>query len=137
MSQIFNRHSELELRRNLRHTMPPAEVILWKRLQRRQVADAKFRRQHSIEQFVVDFYCPEVRLAIELDGQSHSGEQAVERDAARQEFIESCGIAFLRFPNQDVYRNIESVVQNIEAKIRELRQKNPLRAEVVRSTFED
>jgi len=132
MSQIFNRHSELELRRNLRNTMPPAEVILWKRLQRRQVADARFRRQHSIEQFVVDFYCPEVRLAIELDGESHNGEQAGERDAARQKFIESCGIAFLRFSNQDVYRNIESVVENIESKIRELRQENPPCAEVVR-----
>ncbi len=132
MSQVFNRHSELETRRALRNSMPPAEVILWERLQRRQVAGAKFRRQHSVEKFVLDFYCPEVRLAIELDGSSHDGEEAAQRDESRQEFIESYGIVFLRFSNQEIYQNIQGIVETIEIKVDALRQSNHLRAEIVR-----
>ncbi|BCM92887.1 putative protein [Abditibacteriota bacterium] len=132
MSQVFNRHSELETRRALRNAMPPAEVILWKRLQRRQVAGAKFRRQQSVEAFVLDFYCPEVRLAIELDGPSHDGEEAAQRDESRQQLIESYGIVFLRFSNQEIYQNVQGIVETIETKVASLRQNNHIRAEIVR-----
>jgi very-short-patch-repair endonuclease len=63
--------------------MPPAEVILWQRLRNRQVEGYKFRRQYSIGRFVVDFYCPEKRLAIEVDGESHFVEEADLRDRER------------------------------------------------------
>ena len=132
MSQVFNRHEELDVRRALRNAMPPMEVILWKRLQRRHVAQAKFRRQHSVESFVLDFYCAEVRLAIELDGPSHDGEEAAQRDKARQEFIESYGIVFLRFSNEEIYQNIEGIGETIANKVEALRRSHHVRAGIIR-----
>ena len=114
--------------------MPPAEAMLWKRLQRRQIAQAKFRRQHSVESFVLDFYCPEVRLAIELDGPSHDGEEAALRDESRQKFIESYGIVFLRFSNQEIYRNVDGIAETISRKVVDLRQTHHTRAEIVRES---
>ena len=71
MNEYFNQDSEKEKRQRLRNTMPDAEVILWSRLKGRQILGCKFRRQHSVGPFVMDFYSPEIRLAIELDGDSH------------------------------------------------------------------
>jgi very-short-patch-repair endonuclease len=98
MTKIFNRREDLAKRRALRHNMTPTEVILWKQLQCSQVANAKFRRQHSVLNYVVDFFCPEVRLALELDGPSHDGDDAVAYDAVRQTEIEATGISFCASP---------------------------------------
>ena len=78
MNEYFNKESGKDKRRQLRNTMPAAEVILWSKLKGRQLLGCKFRRQHGIGTFVVDFYSPEIRLAIELDGDSHF------RDGARE-----------------------------------------------------
>ena len=71
MQQIHNRESLRPLREELRHTLTPAEASLWKSLRRSQVCGKKFRRQHSVGPFILDFYCPECRLAVEFDGQEH------------------------------------------------------------------
>lgn len=93
--------------------MPQAEVLLWSKIRGKQICGCKFRRQYSVGPYVIDFYCPEFKLAIELDGDSHFGEGSERRDTARQVFIESFGIKFLRFSNEDVFRNLEAVLEAI------------------------
>ena len=73
----------------------------------------RFLRQYSVDQYVLDFYCPKLKLAIEIDGDSHFMQGAQEQDKARQQHIEAFGIHFLRFTNEDVYKNIDGVCQRI------------------------
>ena len=119
MTQIFNRGDETAKRRQLRAEMPPAERALWKQL-RGEKLGCKFRRQTSVGAYVVDFYCARLKLAIEVDGESHVGDEAVEYDAKRQGEIEALGVEFLRFSNQQVYRELEGVVETIRARVAEL-----------------
>jgi very-short-patch-repair endonuclease len=79
----------------------------------------KFRRQYSVNQYVVDFYCPELKLAIEIDGDSHFNDISEKYDKERQKSIESFGIRFLRFTNIDIYDNIDGVLQTIFEWIKE------------------
>jgi very-short-patch-repair endonuclease len=72
--------------------------------------------------FGLDFYCPKLKLAIEVDGPSHDGPEAEAYDRFRQRDIESLGIQFLRFPNAEVYRELDAVVEAIQQRVRELRQ---------------
>ena len=113
MNEYFNQESEKEKRRRLRNAMPDAEVILWSRLKGRQLLGCKFRRQHSVGAFVIDFYSPEIRLAIELDGDSHFREGAREYDEQRTQFIERFGIGIVRILNSDVYDNLDGVLEMI------------------------
>ncbi|MCX6713266.1 MAG: endonuclease domain-containing protein [Candidatus Vogelbacteria bacterium] len=111
---IFNQKKEASKRKLLRNSMPTAEVILWSKLKNRQVKGYKFRRQYGVGKFVIDFFCPTANLAIELDGESHfESQQAEDHDQTRQKFIESCGIRFLRFINNDIYRNLDGVLKTI------------------------
>jgi very-short-patch-repair endonuclease len=82
-------------------------------LSRKQMNGFKFRRQYSVNQYVIDFYCPVLKLAVEIDGDSHYRFSSLEYDDKRQKFIESFGIKFLRFTNDDVYNNIDGVLQTI------------------------
>jgi very-short-patch-repair endonuclease len=101
--------------------MTKAEFIIWQKLKGKQIEGCKFRSQYSVGKFVVDFYCTELKLAIEIDGDSHFQEGAQEYDRERQAFIESVGIRFLRFTNDEVYKNLEGVLEIISLKVRELR----------------
>ena len=92
MSKVFNRTSEKGKRKQLRKAMPEAEVILWSRLKNRQIVGTKFRRQYSIGKYILDFYCVEKKLTIELDGESHFAEGAQEKDETRQKWIEHFGL---------------------------------------------
>lgn len=92
--------------------MPQAEVILWSKLKSKGL-DYKFRRQYSVEKFVMDFYCPRLKLAIEVDGDSHFVEDAENRDIERQTIIETFGITFLRFTNKEIYENVDGVLDKI------------------------
>lgn len=105
--------------------MPLAEVILWNKLKGKQVAGYKFRRQYSVEHFVIDFYCPELKLAIEVDGDSHYTEGAALYDRERQNLIENYGIQFLRFANSDIYENLEEVLLKIMQQIKEITPPSP------------
>jgi very-short-patch-repair endonuclease len=99
------------LSREMRSEPTPAEEALWQRLRHKQIADFKFRRQHSIDRFIVDFYCADARLVVEVDGPIH--EQQQEYDVLRQAFVESLGIRVIRFTNADVLQNINAVVERI------------------------
>ena len=114
MPTIFNKRSEKAKRRALRKSMPEAEVILWSKLKGRQLAGHKFRRQYSIGPYVVDFYCAQKKLAIELDGDSHFAPGAQERDRKRQKRIEAFEVRFLRFTNNEVRKNLYGVLTAIE-----------------------
>lgn len=113
--RVHNRPDLKSVRKLLRNNSTKAEILLWKRLQRRQLDGMKFRRQHSIGRYVVDFYCPDARLAVELDGTFHGSEKQAVKDSLKQDYIEGLGITILRFYNDDVLKNIEGVLTAILA----------------------
>jgi very-short-patch-repair endonuclease len=117
MNEFFNRESEKERRRRLRKSMPDAEAILWSRLKGRQLLGCKFRRQYSVGSFVIDFFSAKIKLAIELDGDSHFQRGAQEYDQKRQQFIESFGIKIVRILNTEVYQNLDGVLEMIGREI--------------------
>ena len=93
--------------------MTETEKILWQAIRNRKISGFKFRRQHPVGQFIVDFYCVEARLVIEVDGEIHNKSEAKERDANRTAELESLGLKVLRFQNQEVDENIERVIEMI------------------------
>jgi len=104
--------------------MPPTEVLLWSKLKGKQMLGCKFKRQYGVGPYIVDFYCPELRLAIELDGDSHFLDGAEARDLVRQRFIESFDIKFLRFQNVEVTTNLEGVLETIYSTVEWLRSED-------------
>jgi very-short-patch-repair endonuclease len=113
MNEIFNREDEKNKRRELRRSMPEAEVMLWSRLKGRQLLKCKFRRQYSVGSFVLDFFSPEIKMGIELDGDSHFQSGVREYDQKRQQFIESFGIKIIRILNIEIYQNLDGVLEMI------------------------
>jgi very-short-patch-repair endonuclease len=97
--------------RDKRHEPTPTEAIIWKHLRQHQQDGLRFRRQHPIGQYFVDFYCPAAKLAIEIDGGIHQTTQT--EDAQRQQYIESVGIAIIRFSTQQVLSNPIRVIDDI------------------------
>jgi very-short-patch-repair endonuclease len=122
MTEHYNKSMMKQRRKALRNAMTQAEVILWSKLSRRQIHGYKFRRQYSVDQYVIDFYCPELKLAVEVDGDSHFKNGAEAYDAVRQEYIESFGIRFFRCTNNDVCTNLDGVCQSLYDEIEKLRQ---------------
>ncbi|MBL0109329.1 MAG: endonuclease domain-containing protein [Ignavibacteria bacterium] len=117
MGIIFNQKSQNEKRKTLRNNMTQAEILLWSRLKGKKVRGLKFRRQFSVGKYVIDFYCPAVKLAIEADGNTHTSEEEIEYDKTRQYEIANFGITFLRFRNEDIIKYTNEVLRNIERKI--------------------
>ncbi|MCK4225060.1 MAG: endonuclease domain-containing protein [candidate division Zixibacteria bacterium] len=128
MTQIYNKASEKEKRRLLRKNMPKAEVIMWSKLKQKQLLGYRFRRQYSVGSYVIDFFCPELKLAVEVDGTSHFKDGAEYYDRNRQESIEQLGIKFLRFNNAQVYKNLNGVLEVIVDNVQKIRSfpLNPL-----------
>ena len=108
-----------ERRRQLRSSLTPAEALLWNNLQRSQVGARKFRRQHSVGPYVVDFYCPACRLAVELDGQGHFDSTRSDYDVKRMRFLEQNGIRVLRIENRQVFESLEEVLATIQIHLRD------------------
>ncbi|MFT4848614.1 MAG: restriction endonuclease S subunit/very-short-patch-repair endonuclease [Sediminicola sp.] len=100
-------------RKELRNNLTPAEASLWKMLKGKQLDHRKFRRQHSVANYILDFYCPEEKLAIELDGDGHYEERQMEYDHERDLFLNHFGIKVLRFENKWVWQNTAGVLQAI------------------------
>ena len=113
MRTIFNDKNKKELRRSLRNRATPQEIILWARLRKSQTG-AKFRRQESIGHYVVDFYCPNKKLIIEIDGCQHKNNKQKDYDLERTEYLEDLGLKVLRFWNDEVNKNISGVMMKIE-----------------------
>ncbi len=100
--------------------MTKAEILLWMELKNKRLGE-RFLRQYSIKAYVVDFFCPSLRLAVEVFGVTHSTEEEIEYDKKRQSEIEELGIIFLRFTNSEVYEELHLVLECISAKIAEIR----------------
>ena len=111
--RLHNLKRLMPRRRELRTSLTPAEARLWKHLKDSQLFGRKFRRQHSAGMYILDFYCPSEKLAIELDGASHDCDAAQLYDRQRDEFLRSAGIRVLRFRNDDVLRNLDGVLSEI------------------------
>lgn len=104
----------------LRNNMTNAEELLWEELKNREIFKARWRRQHPVDIFIVDFYCHEYKLVIEVDGEIHLLEVIQERDDGREHDIEKLGIRIIRFTNKEIYDNIESVKTRILHEINSL-----------------
>ncbi len=120
MTQHFNRITEKARRKQLRNNPTEAERKLWQYLNGKQVAGVKFRRQYSIDAYIIDFYAPSLKLAIEIDGHSHFTSRGIVHDENRTKYIDGFGIRILRFTNDDVYENIEGVISRINEVIQEI-----------------
>jgi very-short-patch-repair endonuclease len=108
------------LARRLRKNSTLAEIILWKNIKEKAL-DYEFHRQVPVNEFIIDFYCHELKLAIEVDGYTH--DYNFENDYLRQKKLESFGITFVRFTDEDVKRHINDVIRALQIIISELEEK--------------
>src|SRR5688572_3054368 len=101
----------LEFAREMRHKSAPAEAVLWSCLRGHRLGGYKFRRQHPVGEYVLDFFCAKCQLAVELDGDSHS--ERAERDDVRTGELEAKGLSVIRFENPEVFDSLEGVLLKI------------------------
>jgi len=105
---------------NLRKTQTSAERLLWSKLRSRQLSGFKFRRQHPIDKYILDFYCSEAQLAIEIDGGQHADDEHRKKDNLRTSVINGKGIQVIRFWNDDVLKHLDDVIAEIDATLNEI-----------------
>ena len=108
----------------LRKRMTEAETILWEAIRNKRLQGLKFRRQHPIERFIVDFYCHQHKLVIELDGNIHELSEVKENDLKREDELKDLNLNIIRFKNEDVLHNLPKVLEEILQSINAL-GKNP------------
>ena len=113
MGRLYNRRAQKGVRRHLRRAATPAEVALWGALRRRQLGGLRFRRQHGVGPYVLDFFCAGARLAVELDGAVHDAPMARVYDAERTAHLAALGIRVVRFPNAAVRHDLDGVLAAI------------------------
>ncbi len=113
MTILNNLPHKKEDRRNLRNNLTSAEAVLWNRLKSSQLQGRKFRRQHSVGEFILDFYCPQEKLAVELDGAGHFTASGNLHDTARTAYLNTVGIRVIRFENALIWSVLDSVLQTI------------------------
>lgn len=122
MTKHYNKKTEQEKRRLLRNNMTYCEKIVWLHLRKRQLG-YRFLRQYSVDHFVIDFYCPELKLAVELDGNVHEIPEQKDYDRARQKYLEKFGIKFIRITNEEFLGNPNKAFSRIETAIEKLAAK--------------
>ncbi|MEP7213075.1 MAG: endonuclease domain-containing protein [Acidobacteriota bacterium] len=116
MTDRFHNKIRLKDRRKaLRRSLTPAEGFLWSQLKNSNLAGRKFRRQHSIGNYILDFYCDAESLAVELDGEVHKSDRAIEHDRARTLYLVGLGIKVIRFENYLVFQESDYVLHRIES----------------------
>ncbi|MCG2700773.1 endonuclease domain-containing protein [Candidatus Parcubacteria bacterium] len=117
MTIIYNKSRQKETRRKLRQESTKAEKIMWGELRNRKLG-VKFRRQYGIGHYIADFCCPEKKLVIEIDGGVHTEDEQICYDKERSKSIEELGFKVLRFWNEDIENNLDSVLKNIKEEIK-------------------
>ena len=118
--RINNKQEQTELRKELRNNGTPAEGRMWLMLKNKQISGKKFRRQFSVGKFILDFYCAELKLAIELDGAPHFTSVGTHYDEERDKYLSSQGIKILRYENKMVFEDSEGIVDDIKNTIEQL-----------------
>ena len=116
----YNVESLTQTRKKLRNEQTKHERILWNVLKRSSFMWLKFRRQHSIGRYIIDFYCSFNRVGIEVDGKNHEEEEVIEYDAIRTEYLETAWIRILRFPNEEIENNLSWVLERLKDFIKHL-----------------
>ena len=111
-----------ERAKNLRKRMTWSEKVIWQYLRKNRIHKIYFRRQHPIARFIVDFYCHELRLVIEIDGSIHDLAEQKEKDINRTADLESFGLTVIRFRNEEIKKNERAVLGRIGEVVRELRR---------------
>ena len=110
----INKKELKDIRRKLRNNPTPAESALWVHLKAKRFYGTHWRRQFSVGNYVLDFYCPFSKLCVELDGKEHFTIQGDTYDYDRTEFLNSKGIKVVRFENREIWENIERVLETIK-----------------------
>jgi very-short-patch-repair endonuclease len=106
--EIFN------IAKKLRKIQTESEKLLWSRLNNNQIIGLQFRRQHPINRFIADFYCPKIKLIIEVDGSIHELPEYQVHDLGRSDVLNDFGITVIRFTNEQIIENIDSTVEQIK-----------------------
>ena len=125
MSYLYNKPPLQPNRTSLRQNSTDAENALWYHLRNKQFLGLKFRRQYSVDAYVLDFYCPSLRLAIELDGGQHAEADQMDYDQIRTEFLASQDIHVIRFWNNDALQNMDGLLERLQIEIDRLRVPPP------------
>jgi len=112
---------KVQLARGFRKNPTESEKIMWNALRNRQFLNLKFRRQYLVDGYLIDFYCSELKLAIEIDGPIHSRKEQIENDQARQDIIEKKNIKFFRIKSREIELNINQVLKELDVFIKELK----------------
>ena len=113
--EIHNRKYLKQNRKDLRSYGTSAEAVLWRYLKGKQLQGRKFRRQHSVDNYILDFYCPAEHLAVELDGQGHFTNAGWEADQEREQHLRTHSIRTIRFENREIFDDPEGVIERIAA----------------------
>lgn len=119
----------VRVRRKLRENQTPTEQILWHELRSRQLNGLKFRRQHHFGKYIADFYCPEIKLIVEVDGDVHDLDQQKIHDAQREQYLKSLDLEILHVTNDEVRNNLSGVLEGILLRCYSSPQPSPLKRE--------
>jgi len=113
MTKIYNKKTLKYFRRHLRSNGTSFERILWRHLKNKKLSGYRFLRQYSVDNYILDFFCPKAKLAIELDGSQHLEKETAEYDRMRTIHLESYNIRVLRFQNNEVKKKLNEVLTTI------------------------
>jgi len=122
MTEHFDKSSEKIKRRKLRQNQTESEKLIRRFLRNRQLLGHKFKRQYSIDYFVIDFYCPELKLAVEADGATHNESGRKEYDIRREKYLKKFGVSFVRIKDEELFGNPNKAFAKIEAAVKRLKE---------------
>ncbi len=125
MTYIKNNPTFKKRRKELRHNQTEAEKVFWSHVRDKKFCDLKFFRQYSIGPYILDFYSPAVKIAVELDGGQHNNCDSREYDAERSEYLKAQGIDVMRFWNHDLLQDIQAVLAKLETRVTPLIRVTP------------
>ncbi len=114
----------LLIRKELRRNLTPEEAVLWTKMKSRNIKGYKWRRQHPVGCYILDFYCPQAKICVELDGAGHYTFSGAREDVVRTAFLNEKGIRVLRFENRLIWDNLEAVLDVIERELESNNKKN-------------
>ena len=117
MNFLKNDSTFKDRRRELRRNQTDVEKVLWSKVRNKQLLALKFFRQYSVGAYILDFYCPAVKLAVELDGGQHNLPDGIAYDTERTAFLNAHGIAVVRYWNSDVLQNIDGVIEDLTKRL--------------------
>jgi very-short-patch-repair endonuclease len=116
--KLYNKAEKKAARKYLRNNSTEAEQLLWEELKNKKFLGVKFRRQYSVDRYILDFYSIELRLGIELDGEIHEDKDAIDYDSKRTDYLKLRKIKVIRFTNEQVFNNLTGILKLLEQEIK-------------------